>query len=359
MDQQTKPETFVLAVTYFLSDAGQKEALRRGFDARRKQTLTGPAPVQWLDELPVKVDPDGAASLDLTKIADGYTCDFDEPATAPEDAVRLWKYLDTQKRAKLAEELDTKKREWMAGDSTHVWPEALGRDPEVAAELLRRRVAAWLAGPVRRFSGDGLTPPPDGAKGWPEVAAEWTRRLTADAAEREERARTIAEETAATERRAAERRDWTLAFLRENGTTDQAERFEAGMLPAAELRETLERVFLARLDAFERFGRVAAFDVCEECWERIEADAVPEEDLFTFRSKPATELHGAQWTLLQAIRKALPEGATAEPRLRTAECDNPYHTTVGHGCGPEAHDVLVKLSTPAGVDLRVSLALPE
>jgi len=352
-------QTITAHVQIQLSDDGRKAALLAGRDARAVQTLTGEVPAELLEH--GSVDDEGRAVFDARQDASRFASYwFPAPPADAEDAIRTWLAAVEAERAKAAAEFAGRKRRFLSGEADPYFTPVETADPEIRAEKLRREVDRWLDIPNlgRRYPSDAPANPPRGSETDPAVAAVFQRRLAAYEAEREEAKRAAAEKAAAAERRAAEQRAWTLGFLAEHGRPDQRERFEAGLLPAAELEDQLRYVYLGSLiERFGEFQRVDPADVCEECWDGARAGTY-ERDIFTFRTEPVAGLTGAQWTALQEIRAALPEGATAEPRERIGQCDAREHTEEGHGL-VQREDVLVKLATGAGVELRVSLALPE
>lgn len=362
MDAQNP--TFRLALTWKLSSEGQREATRRLLPANARQETTIEAPIGWLDELPIAFSPGGSASLDLTAIPDPQGGAFfllDQPLDAI-DAVDAWKKRRDELAAKAVAKLAETKRRYLDDESSYT-PAELVDDPEVKAESLRRQVQRWLDQVPKPTYGVPGAPPREAAD-QPDIAAEYQRRLDAYEEARRAAAEKTERDKAERERRRVEARARTLAFLQEHGTESQAERFEAAVLPSDELEKLIEQHYLGGImHRFPAFERMTIDEVCASCADHGRemedyADGASAEDLFSFQASAADELTGPQWDRLKKIRAQLPEGATAEPRDRWGTCNDDDHDDPGHGylC---RQDVLVKLSTPLGVDLRVSLDLPR
>jgi hypothetical protein len=368
-------KTVSVQVTYYLSPAGQRAALAAGLPAAREQTVEVCVPGDLWVALPectvytpgLVIDEAGMASLRMQCVRGGV---MDSPRAVeydahPADLVATVAAWSAEQRAAIdayAARTEDCRRRYLAGEELSDADEArVPRwDAEVRAERLRREVARWMIfPPIASLDHLGhLVAPPSEARDWPEVAAEFSRRKAEVAARRAALGRVREEEAARNEAAAAAKaareeaaRVWTATWLREHGTPDQQERFADGVLPAAELRQMLTDYFMGELVArFPRFVRMEPHEVCKEClWEP---------SLYGFSTEPATELTAAQWARRNEIRAALPEGATAEVLVHVGRCADEQHTRVRHGVARRL-SVRVRRATPAGVEARVELALPE
>lgn len=360
-------KTFPLAVTYTLSSAGQRAALAAGLPAQQTQTVTVDAPTDLLAALPggdgrlgIVIDAKGAASLSLARITDGRPYEsggafaFDAPPADGLAAVSTWRAAMDTERFALLQRQTAIRAKYLNGEAlTEPEDRDLPRnDDAVKAERLRRAVVAWMGLPdLGRKYGSAPTPPPQEAAERPDVAAEYQRRLAEHERQQAEKREREAREATTRMVRQAEQREWTQAFLAEHGEPTQRERFDAGLLPADELAETLERHFLGALvDRFGRYQPIEPHEVCDDCASLGGG--------FDYETRAQDSLTGPQWQTLQAIRAALPQGATAESRYHRGTCRDGHHDAEGHGFATR-DDVLVKLTVGSGHELRVMLALPE
>lgn len=345
-------KTITATAHYTLTAAGQKAAVIAGKNAAVRQTITGEIPIEFLDLC--KILADGSVVADLTgtiQINDdgtrspwytgaSYDAEQDAPAESIVDLFTRIRAGLTAARARVkAEDEQAKDLEKRNGEVNRV-----------AAESAYR---AFLANPAARatdYAGvrnavDCLSP----SDWWPsestcpEFAAEIARRNAADRAAAKQAAESLAAAKAAALR----------AWLAEYGTDDQAERFDAGVLPAEEIETAMADHVFEPLEAngkhpgFSHYAQLTAAEVrnavdCDERYEDTEAQ---------FRSVSPTGLGAAQWKQLKAMRAACP-AATITPRLHEGTLDS---DDVAWGV-VECMGALAT-ATVAGVELRREYAL--
>jgi hypothetical protein len=364
-------KTVSVQVTYYLSPAGQRAALAAGLPADQEQAVDADVPPELWAALPdarawgpgVIVDANGVARIRATLVRGGpegagKAFEHDVPPASGLVALSSWWAAQQAAQTEYAARVADCRRRYLAGEEMSRADRARvpREDPEVQAEALRREVARWMMF-VPLVSLDRLgrpVEPPSEARDWPEVAAEFSRRKAEVAARRAALERAREEEAARKEAAAAAKaareetaRAWTAEWLREHGSPDQVDRFTAGVLPAAELREALSDHYLGGL--VERFGRYVRLEPHEVCRKRAGGGV----KFHQFETHAAHELTAGQWARIGEIHAVLPDGATADARVHVGRCADVYHPTV------RRLSARVRLATPAGVEARVELALPE
>jgi len=331
------PETtpIQVTVTYTLSEKGQRAALLAGKDAARSQTINGAIPADLLDMC--RINPDGSVTADYTKEIHFdqqgeitfssfsstriYSPEQDQPASS---AAALLAAIRDGIRAKGAE--------------------AKAKYEAELAEQARRNQAreeeyqTWLSATQQAMDADPQFVPTSHPPGYSGHSWYGSEVPLAVAIRRRVKAN---EQAAERDRRAAIRNSLILS-------ADQIERFDAGVLPEAELRQTIADWAFAALSDFSLFEKITRGDVVAAL-DRDDEDA--EVKAAVYRTLPAPSLTSEQWQKIKAMRTACP-GAVIEPILHQGSLDDndtPWDAVERVGA--------VAKMTVAGIEVRREYAL--
>lgn len=122
------------------------------------------------------------------------------------------------------------------------------------------------------------------------------------------RARFQAEQEAANVAREKAKTDAIRMIVTTDGTPDQLERLDAGVLPERELHDLIEARLFAPFAKFAPFLDITETAVAEEC--ECETDDVK----FSTSTVEPTELEADEYAILKGLRAAAPEGAVIDMR---------------------------------------------
>lgn len=402
--ETTTRRTITVTRRYQLSQAGQREALRRGLPAATWQTVS--AEVDLDEYLPlVRVDSAGVAGLEL----DATWREYDVPQTwemvglpwlreqlakAHAEAAKA-AAIEPTSAAFLAD--PSARREgttYARGRTRAVW-RGIALTDEASDDAARRnrvdqqaredvRIAAYLEDPSARahvWSSDIVLDDKatddieTGTNGhvalirdphprWTEIRAEVVRRkeLDKERVEDARRARLVA--------KLAYLRDW----IRDHGTDAQRERQAAGMILETDDKETRDRIEHLGLvpeqeilDAIR--DRVFAPLAGESLYERIRAselNSLPDDRDDDYGQTPyghgkgemecestvADEATPEQWSRVKAIRAKAPAGADVELRRHQCDCTTSSCDWGKRGHSVVRHGVLVRVTVTPGLDLH-------
>lgn len=398
MDTTTERRTVKATVAYRLSDAGRREALRLGLDAREAQTLTGEVDLETYLPI-VAIDGVGSASVAVGSVYGEYR---DVPETwevygVARVAAKLAEHHERIAREKseradaVAAYLAGAEVEWR-GDSVY---EALTTEQRATVDATRdgrralmaaRRKAeqdAWIesfladsdARAEREYYGVG---PKSTIKDERMIPRAHPRHAEIDAeAERRDKADSARVAETARARRVAKLgylRNWILT----QGTEDMRERLTAptslagldeqdrervehlGLVPEREAIDAVREALFAPLAGEALYQRVSASEL-----DGAPDDAIDDEDGYdayggyrhrkddmSCSSEVETEVTSAQWERVKAIRANAPQGAAIELRRHECECTTDRcawgrsnHSVVRHG-------ILVTVTATEGLDLH-------
>jgi len=277
-------------IRYYLSEEGRRDSLRNGGDGCRIQTIAGTVANGDLDGF--SVSDSGQVSFDMT--IDFAPWKFDLPTGA------VWsKSDDNQERLEWYVVPTWDALVTVTKSLARAW-EDVARQHDEYEEALKETVRKFLAdGALRadRLERDYVRVGKYSFYNDDPTAIEARKRWAADQEELKKQNRaTIGE--------------WILR----NGTDNQRDRLNAGLLPWAEAYSSAEEYFyrpLADVPLYERF------DAGQVCRCNREWDEQPCK--IKFRSADAIELTAEEWNQFANI-KALVPGASFQLRQHHAQC---------------------------------------
>ncbi len=192
-----------------------------------------------------------------------------------EEAEQLWREVSARRRTELLQMI-------AEADAALSYDVVSGALAEPIAKVLK---AASEAAHAHKMDKSEIAPRAQGF--WLRIMAE---HEAAKAAEREAHAAAIRE------------------IVKSHGTPDQIERHEAGVLPAAELKELIIGALFAPLANLSLYDEITEQEVAAEC--ECELDDVR----FSTETLESPELSAEEFARLKAVRAAAPKGAAIEIR---------------------------------------------
>jgi hypothetical protein len=301
-----------IRVQYQLNEQGRKASLLTGGNGKAAQFVDVAATVELLTV--VNVDNDGNAAYNLSPevcypvVRNCYSA----PLSAPEAAAEVLR-IAAGKQAKAEQDALKDAEKKAAEEKAHAEQNArwltlaqrfIAGDPEVkrtnSFTCVFNDIHSWNAeAPSLRE----------------QIDAETNRRgkIQADA----EAAKHAAEEKASAERN-AKINAARLAWLREHGTVDQVERFEADVLPEDELFEAIHAAVLP-----EKLGEVGEYQIHHSVDVRHKGDCGESPVVWSVEDGNGCTLTATQWAHLKAIRAAaagIPD-AVVDVRKHVANLD--------------------------------------
>jgi len=294
--------TLTCAITFHLSQFGQKHALANGFDASTPQTRTVEITT---DDLPwVEVSADGSLAAML------FTYRPDTWGQLLRDPLALDAYPSDETLLDLCRAMAADK----AAIKASIKADAAAKAEQQAAEqraLQAKRsavAAAFFANPAARGSFA------IGGNVWIEDGTDTRLEFPQTDEVYQEAARRQAADEEAARQREALRQEEIAKFLDEYADTNVLARYRAGVLDAKELIETVSDVIFQVLDSgYPHYRRLTPEDVLhdEACYTAAEP---------TFHRSPPSTLTAAQWERLQVITALTPQGASVEYRRHVGLC---------------------------------------
>lgn len=359
------PGKTIIATVYFrLSEAGQRAALLAGKPAMREQSIAGEIPIADLDMCAIQ--PDGTvickecrtytatyhysgSGMNLSGKTEAITLDA-PPASAAELLAQI--RMDSERsKAEAESKIAAEAAERTAKVAAHLEAETAAIKRFLRDQDSRGEVAY---NGLRLYAGDGICDVTGSVPGgraiiistehpqYVEVEAEAKRRNAADI-----EAKQRAETESAAAKLAAIR-----AWLRAHGTQNQLARFEADLLPEAELVEAMSEVSFAPLASYPLYRKLTEREIRDAAQDKYAEVLDSEPDIAVkFRTVDPESLTAEQWDALQAMRAAMP-GATIEPKLHEGTLDSndvPW--------GVVERTSAIATITVAGVKLRREYAL--
>jgi hypothetical protein len=258
-----------------LSDAGQRDAIRRGYSGEASRTLEGNIHLDHLDRPYTHVRPDGEV---VVGSEDGFRGHTDEVrydgslrehtylmTTLPEspEEAALWWMDQTVAEAKRIAEHDLR----LADAQRALEGEMVDR---ISVDGLRAGIARAYQGGTWRDVVHADVP----GELRPLVEAEIDKvrkekeeaRAFVDAERMEKEAARAAEKQA--------RDEHVLAYVREHGTPSQRERLERGLLPISEAYDARRDAVFAPYEAFPRYVRMTDEEVCDYDGQDVDYETV-------------------------------------------------------------------------------------
>jgi hypothetical protein len=247
-----------------LSDAGQRDAIRRGYSGEASRTVRGDIHLDHLDRPYTRVLPDGEV---VVGSEDGFRGHADELSydgslkthtgrmttlpESPEEAALWWMDRTIEEAKRIAEH------------DLRLADEQRAREDDLCERI---SVEGLRAGIARAYQGGH----------WVDVVhsdvPEELRPLVEDEIDKVRREKEAARDLVEAERlekeaaRAAEKQardEHVLSYVREQGTLSQRERLERGLLPLSEAYDACRDSVFAPYDGYPRYERMTDDEVCD------------------------------------------------------------------------------------------------
>lgn len=276
-----------------LSQAGKKDAVKRGLRAAEKQQIRGEVGIEYLERPYTKIDSDGVVTIgnETGKIQTEYGT-FYSMDTHPENAETAAEWWETSQHQQ--EEKDQKAKEERAAEK------------QQREEKLRAQIASDASAGIE-FCGVhdsfGTRKRPERVSGKVPsdlvsvVQAEFDR-LRAEYDAEEARLRQDEKDKEAARAAAKQARDeHVLNYVKEYGTASQRERLEADLLPISEAYDACRDATFAAYSDFDRYKKMTSSEVRDEYDDYSDVEFVTEDCM------SATD---DQWVKMKELRAVDP-----------------------------------------------------
>lgn len=295
------------SISYFLSERGRRESLRKGGDGKRQQTasdLPDPADLEFF-----AVDQDGHVSFDATTAAEQFEEDDKRRCSlvTTRSGSRIeveWHLIPTWDDLLRFARWTHKLREQQDADMFLDWELTQAEQARIAHEFLADPSAR-----ADKLSEDYVTI--GGFDFWSST----------DAVVVEARARALRDQEELKKANRATLAEWTAR----HGTENQRERLIAGLLPWKEVSDAAEEHLYAPLASFQLYKRFEIDEVCECLMGGAEQPCKVK-----FQSVDAVELTAQEWEQFSKIRKVASQ-ATFQLREHRAQCQIGFGPKIRRG----------------------------